>query len=76
MTDSAMLSLTAVLDQVCSNGRIDELGNARFIRTVLESAGKHRDLRLFHSPGVPSDLDLVTLDGPDLRTAIQEILSF
>jgi type VII secretion ATPase EccA len=76
MTDAGMLSLTAVLDQVCSNGRIDELGNARFIRTVLESAGKHRDLRLFHSPGVPSDLDLVTLDGPDLRTAIQEILSF
>ncbi|TWD80399.1 type VII secretion ATPase EccA [Kribbella amoyensis] len=76
MTDSAMASLTAVLDQVCSNGRIDELGNARFIRTVLESAGKHRDLRLFNSPGFPSDLDLVTLDGPDLRTAIEEILSF
>lgn len=76
MTDGAMASLTAVLDQVCSNGRIDELGNARFIRTVLEAAGKHRDLRLFHSPGLPTDLELVTLDGPDLRAAVEEILSF
>jgi type VII secretion ATPase EccA len=76
MTDSAMASLTAVLDQVCSNGRIDELGNARFIRTVLEAASKHRDLRLFHSPGLPTDLELVTLDGPDLRAAVEEVLSF
>lgn len=76
LTDGAMASLTAVLDQVCSNGRIDELGNARFIRTVLEAAGKHRDLRLFHSPGLPTDLELVTLDGPDLRAAVDEILSF
>jgi hypothetical protein len=76
MTDGAMASLTAVLDQVCSNGRIDELGNARFIRTVLEAASKHRDLRLFHSPGLPTDLELVTLDGPDLRAAVEEVLSF
>jgi type VII secretion ATPase EccA len=76
LTDGAMASLTAVLDQVCSNGRIDELGNARFIRTVLEAASKHRDLRLFHSPGLPTDLELVTLDGPDLRAAVEEVLSF
>ena len=76
MTETAMASLTAVLDQVCSNGRIDELGNARFIRTVLEAASKHRDLRLFHSPGFPTDLELVTLDGPDLRAAVDEVLSF
>jgi type VII secretion ATPase EccA len=76
MTDGAMASLTAVLDQVCSNGRIDELGNARFIRTVLEAASKHRDLRLFHSPGLSTDLELVTLDGPDLRAAVEEVLSF
>ncbi|ADB35882.1 AAA ATPase central domain protein [Kribbella flavida DSM 17836] len=76
ITPDAVAGLTAVLDQVCANGRIDELGNARFIRTVLESAGKHRDLRLFHSPGLPTDLDLVTLDGSDLKAAIEEILSF
>ncbi|MEV6284363.1 AAA family ATPase [Kribbella sp. NPDC051770] len=76
ITPEATASLTAALDQVCANGRIDELGNARFIRTVLETAGKHRDLRLFHSPGFPTDLELVTLDGSDLKSAIQEILSF
>jgi type VII secretion ATPase EccA len=76
ITPDAAAALTAVLDQVCANGRIDELGNARFIRTVLEAAGKHRDLRLFHSPGLPTDLELVTLDGSDLKSAIQEILSF
>jgi type VII secretion ATPase EccA len=76
LTQQALASLTAVLDQVCANGRIDELGNARFIRTVLEAASKHRDLRLFNSPGTPTDLELVTLDGSDMRTAIDEILSF
>jgi type VII secretion ATPase EccA len=76
ITPDAAASLTAALDQVCANGRIDDLGNARFIRTVLETAGKHRDLRLFHSPGFPTDLELVTLDGSDLKSAIQEILSF
>jgi type VII secretion ATPase EccA len=76
ITPDATASLTAALDQVCANGRIDDLGNARFIRTVLETAGKHRDLRLFHSPGFPTDLELVTLDGSDLKSAIQEILSF
>jgi Cdc6-like AAA superfamily ATPase len=76
LTAEALTSLTAVLDQVCANGRIDELGNARFIRTVLEAASKHRDLRLFHSPGTPTDLELVTLDGSDMRSAIDEVLSF
>ncbi|HET6298794.1 MAG TPA: AAA family ATPase [Kribbella sp.] len=76
MTEEAMTSLTGVLDQVCSGGRIDELGNARFIRTILEAAGKHRDLRLFNSPGFPTDLELVTLDASDLRGATSEILSF
>ncbi|ONI67976.1 AAA family ATPase [Kribbella sp. ALI-6-A] len=76
ITPDAAAGLTAVLDQVCSTGRIDELGNARFIRTVLEAAGKHRDLRLFHSPGLPTDLELITLDGSDLKSAIREILSF
>jgi AAA lid domain len=65
-----------VLDQVCADGRIDELGNARFVRNALEAASKHRDLRLFDSPGRPSDLDLVTLDGSDMKAAVQEILSF
>jgi type VII secretion ATPase EccA len=76
LTESAMASLTAVLDQVCSNGRIDELGNARFIRTILEAAAKHRDLRLFNSPGIPTDEALVTLDASDLKSAVSEVLSF
>lgn len=76
LTPQALASLTGVLDQVCANGRIDELGNARFIRTVLEAASKHRDLRLFNSPGTPTDQELITLDGSDMRTAVEEILSF
>ncbi|WP_246485769.1 AAA family ATPase [Kribbella qitaiheensis] len=76
LTDDGVAALTGVLDQVCSDGRIDELGNARFIRTMLESAGKHRDLRLFQSPGHPTDLDLVTITMPDLTAASTEILSF
>ena len=52
------------------------LGMQRRIRTVLEAAAKHRDLRLFNSPGIPSDEALVTLDASDLKAAVEEILSF
>ena len=76
VTDDAMTVLVGVLDQVTSDGRIDELGNARFIRNILDAASKHRDLRLFHSPGLPTDLELVTLDASDMRAAVDEILSF
>lgn len=76
LTGDALTALTGVLDQICANGRIDELGNARFIRNALDAASKHRDLRLFNAPGVPTDLELVTLDGSDMKAAVQEILSF
>jgi len=76
VTPDALTSLTAVLDQICANGRIDELGNARFVRNALEAASKHRDLRLFNSPGTPSDLDLITLDASDMKSAVKEILAF
>ncbi|MEU4396647.1 AAA family ATPase [Kribbella sp. NPDC023855] len=76
LTDDAMTALTGVLDQVTANGRIDELGNARFIRTIIETAAKHRDLRIFNSPGIPTDEALTTLDTPDLKAAVAEVLSF
>ncbi|MEV8377729.1 AAA family ATPase [Kribbella sp. NPDC056861] len=76
LTAEALTSLTAVLDQVTATGRIDELGNARFIRTIIESAAKHRDLRIFNSPGIPTDEALTTLDAPDLKAAVAEVLSF
>jgi type VII secretion ATPase EccA len=76
LTDTALTSLTGVLDQVTANGRIDELGNARFIRTIIETAAKHRDLRIFNSPGIPTDEALTTLDAPDLKAAVAEVLSF
>jgi type VII secretion ATPase EccA len=76
LTADALAGLTGVLDQVCADGRIDELGNARFVRNALEAASKHRDLRLFNAPGTPTDLELVTLDGSDMKAAVQEILRF
>lgn len=76
LTADAMTTLTGVLDQVTANGRIDELGNARFIRTIIETAAKHRDLRIFNSPGIPTDEALTTLDAPDLKAAVAEVLSF
>src|SRR4029453_10423435 len=76
LTADALAGLTGVLDQVCADGRIDELGNARFGRTALGGASKPRDLRLFNAPGTPTDLELVTLDGSDMKAAVQEILRF
>jgi hypothetical protein len=53
----------------------DELGNGRFVRTLLERAGQARDVRVMGADTEPAPADLVTLSGPDLEQAYSELTS-
>jgi SpoVK/Ycf46/Vps4 family AAA+-type ATPase len=51
----------------------DELGNGRFVRSLLEKAGQARDVRVMSAVDEPSAADLVTLRGGDLEQAFAEL---
>jgi SpoVK/Ycf46/Vps4 family AAA+-type ATPase len=51
----------------------DELGNGRFVRSLLEKAGQARDVRVMGTGAEPSAADLVTLRGGDLEHAFTEL---
>jgi len=51
----------------------DELGNGRFVRSLLEKAGQARDVRVMGAPDEPTSADLVTLRGADLEQAFSEL---
>jgi SpoVK/Ycf46/Vps4 family AAA+-type ATPase len=51
----------------------DELGNGRFVRSLLEKAGQARDVRVMAAATEPSSADLVTLRGSDLEHAFAEL---
>ena len=53
----------------------DELGNGRFVRSLLEKAGQARDVRVMSAPDEPSSNDLVTIEGADLERAFTELTS-
>jgi SpoVK/Ycf46/Vps4 family AAA+-type ATPase len=54
---------------------IDELGNGRFVRSLLEKAGQARDVRVMSASDEPSSSDLVTIEGADLERAFTELSS-
>ncbi len=51
----------------------DDLGNARFVRSLLEKAGQARDVRVMGAAAEPSSADLVTLRGDDLTRAFSDL---
>jgi SpoVK/Ycf46/Vps4 family AAA+-type ATPase len=51
----------------------DELGNGRFVRSLLEKAGQARDVRIMGGATEPSSADLVTLRGSDLEQAFADL---
>ncbi len=53
----------------------DELGNGRFVRTLLERAGQARDVRVMGAGSDPAPADLITLRGSDLERAYSELTS-
>jgi len=53
----------------------DELGNGRFVRTLLERAGQARDVRVMGASAEPDATELITLRGSDLKQAYSELTS-
>ena len=51
----------------------DELGNGRFVRSLLAKAGQARDVRVMAASAEPSPAELVTLRGADVRQAFGEL---
>jgi SpoVK/Ycf46/Vps4 family AAA+-type ATPase len=67
--------LWRMLDEVGRRRITDELGNGRFVRTLLEKAGQARDVRVMGAGGDPAAEDLITIGGADLEKAFAELTS-
>jgi SpoVK/Ycf46/Vps4 family AAA+-type ATPase len=63
------------LEEVGRRRIADELGNGRFVRSLLEKAGQARDVRVMTGAAEPAAEDLVTIRGGDLEQAYAELTS-
>jgi SpoVK/Ycf46/Vps4 family AAA+-type ATPase len=71
----ALAGLGQIFGEVCAQGRVDELGNGRFARTLFERACAHRDLRVARRGDGASAAELTTVTGSDVRAAYDEFTS-
>jgi SpoVK/Ycf46/Vps4 family AAA+-type ATPase len=75
--DSFAADALPVLDQIfadaCEQGRIDELGNGRFARSLFERASAARDVRVAHLGDAASAAELTTVAAADLHAGYREI---
>ena len=67
--------LWRTLEEVGRRRMADELGNGRFVRSLLEKAGQARDVRVMTGAAEPAAKDLVTIRGRDLEQAYAELTS-
>jgi SpoVK/Ycf46/Vps4 family AAA+-type ATPase len=65
--------LRKIFDEIGRRRLADELGNGRFVRSLLAKAGQHRDVRVMAGPDEPTPAELVTLRGDDLDPAYAEL---
>jgi SpoVK/Ycf46/Vps4 family AAA+-type ATPase len=68
-------ALWRMLEDVGRRRLTDELGNGRFIRTLLEKTGQARDVRVMTGGAEPEPEDLVTIQPGDLTRAFAELTS-
>ena len=74
LAPDARPALWGMLEEVGRRRITDELGNGRFVRTLLEKAGQARDVRVM-SEGDPGAEDLLTIAAVDLGKAFAELTS-
>jgi SpoVK/Ycf46/Vps4 family AAA+-type ATPase len=67
--------LWRTLEEVGRRRITDELGNGRFVRSLLEKAGQARDVRIMTHGAEPSRDDLITIRAKDLQQAYTELTS-
>ncbi len=65
--------LRRIFEEIGRRRLADELGNGRFVRSLLARAGQQRDVRVMAGPGEPTGAELVTLHGPDIERAYAEL---
>ena len=65
--------LRRIFEEVGRRRLADELGNGRFVRSLLARAGQQRDVRVMAGPAEPTATELVTLRGDDLDLAYTEL---
>jgi SpoVK/Ycf46/Vps4 family AAA+-type ATPase len=75
LAPEARPALWRMLGEVDRRRITDELGNGRFVRTLLEKAGQARDVRVMGAGGDPSAEDLITIGAADLDKAFAELTS-
>ena len=63
------------LEEVGRRRIADDLGNGRFVRSLLEKAGEARDVRVLTESANPAAKELVTIRGRDLELAYAELTS-
>ncbi|MUL42990.1 AAA family ATPase [Streptomonospora sp. PA3] len=63
-------------EQAVQRGAIDDLGNGRFVRSLVEKAAEARDVRVVTSGGQahpPDPQELVTVRAPDIAAAFDDL---
>jgi SpoVK/Ycf46/Vps4 family AAA+-type ATPase len=65
--------LRRMFEEIGRRRLADELGNGRFVRSLLAKAGQQRDVRVMAGPAEPTSMELVTLRGEDLELAYAEL---
>ncbi|MFB4301909.1 AAA family ATPase [Actinomadura sp. NTSP31] len=71
--EHALDDLALVFQRVCGTGRIDELGNGRFARSLYEKACACRALRAAGLGSAATTDDLTVLTADDVRDAFAEL---
>ncbi|WP_219471787.1 AAA family ATPase, partial [Nonomuraea rhizosphaerae] len=66
-------ALLGLFEDVQRRGLVDELGNARFVRSLVEAAATARDVRVVGAGGTPTTQDLVTTTTADVTKAFDEL---
>ena len=66
-------ALGRMMEDVGRRRLADELGNGRFVRSLLEKAGRARDVRIMTDGAEPSRAELLTLEASDLEQAGAEL---
>jgi SpoVK/Ycf46/Vps4 family AAA+-type ATPase len=66
-------SLRTRFEEVRRRGIVDELGNGRFVRSLIESAARARDVRVVGAGHEPTPDELVTIGAVDIELAFAEV---
>jgi SpoVK/Ycf46/Vps4 family AAA+-type ATPase len=73
LSEDGRARLEARFREVWRRGIIDELGNGRFVRTLMEAAARARDVRIVEGDHPPTPSELVTLTEQDVEAAFAEV---